>query len=75
MWKVLDEEVDLGEPPSFFEHVYLGCTQCQCETSKGIDDTYKTMFESRISAGATDKPPSSETLSISTWSYDMARQC
>ena len=27
MWKVLNKEVDLGEPTSFFDHVYLGCTQ------------------------------------------------
>ena len=30
------------------------------------------MFESRISAGATEKLPCSEKLSISSWSYDMA---
>ena len=34
MWKVLDKEVDLGEPTSFLDHVYLGCTQRQCEISK-----------------------------------------
>ena len=27
MWKVLNKEVDLGEPTSFFDHVYLECTQ------------------------------------------------
>ena len=27
MWKVLTKEVDLGEPTSFFDQVYLGCTQ------------------------------------------------
>ena len=27
MWKVLNKEVDLGEPTSFLHHVYLGCTQ------------------------------------------------
>ena len=31
MWKVLNKEVDLGEPTSFLDHVYLGCTQRQCE--------------------------------------------
>ena len=31
MWKVLHKEVDLGEPTSFLDHVYLGCTQRQCE--------------------------------------------
>ena len=51
MWKVLNREVDLGEPSSFLDHVYLGCTQRQCEISKDIVDNYRTMFESRISAG------------------------
>ena len=27
MWKVLNKEVDLGEPTSFLDHVYLVCTQ------------------------------------------------
>ena len=51
MWKVLNKEVDLGEPTSFLDHVYLGCTQRQCEISRGIVDNYRAMFESRISAG------------------------
>ena len=46
MWKVLNKEVDLGEPTSFLDHVYLGCTQRQCETSKDTVDNYRTMFES-----------------------------
>ena len=50
MWKVLNKEVDLGEPTSFLDHVYLGCTQRQCERSKDIVDNYRIMFESRISA-------------------------
>ena len=54
MWKVLNKEVDLGEPTSFLDHVYLGCTQRQCEISKDIVDNYRTMFESRISAGRTE---------------------
>ena len=31
MWKLLNKEVDLGEPTSFFDHVYLGCAQTHCE--------------------------------------------
>ena len=62
MWKVLNKEVDLGEPTSFIDHAYLGCTQRQCEISKDIVDNYRAMFESRISAN----------LRISSWSYDMA---
>ena len=34
MWKVLKKEVDLGESTSFLDHVYLVCTQRQCEISK-----------------------------------------
>ena len=78
MWKVLNKEVDLGEPTSFLDHVYLGCTQRQCEVSKDIVDNYRTMFESRISAGATEKLLCSENLCISSWSYDMechAKKC
>ena len=57
MWNVLNKEVDLGEPTSFLDHVYLGCTQRQCEIGKDIVDNYRTMFESRISAGGVEKLP------------------
>ena len=72
MWKVLNKEVDLGEPTSFLDHVYLGCTQRQCEISKDIVDNYRTMFESRISAGGVEKLPFPKNLRVSSWSYDMA---
>ena len=78
MWKVLNKEVDLGEPTSFLDHAYLECTQRECETSKDIVDNHRTMFESRISAGATEKLPCSENLCISSWSYDVeshAKKC
>ena len=57
MWEVLNNSVDLGEPTSFLDRVYLGCTQRQCEVSKDIVDNYRTMFESRISAGGVEKLP------------------
>ena len=72
MWKVLNKEVDLGEPTSFLDHVYLGCTQRKCEISKDIVDNYRTMFESRISAGGVEKLPFPQHIRISSWSYDMA---
>ena len=71
MWKLLIKEVDLGEPTSFLDHVYLGCTQRQCQISKDIVDNYRTMFESRISAGRVAKLPFPQNLRISSWSYDM----
>ena len=64
---------------SIWENQYLSlimytwvCTQRQCERSKDFADNYRTMFESWISAGATEKLPISENLCISSWSYDMA---
>ena len=51
MWKILNKEVDLGEPTSFVDHENLGCTQRQCEISKGIIDKYRAMFAARISVG------------------------
>ena len=78
MWKVLNKEVELGDPTSFLGHVCLGCTPRQCEISKDIVDNYRTMFEARISAGRTEKRPCSENLRISSWSYDMeghAKKC
>ena len=65
MWKLLNKEVDLGEPTSFLDHVYFGCTQRQCEISKDIVDTYRTMFESRISAVRTEMLLFSGNLRIS----------
>ena len=71
VWKVLNKEVDLREPTSFFDHENLGCTQKQCEISKDIVDKYRAMFQSRISAGATENLPCSENLCVSSWSCDM----
>ena len=78
MWKLLNKEVDLGEPISFLDHVYLGCTQRQCQISKDIVDNYRTMFESRITSVRTEKLPFPQNLRISSWSYDMeghAKKC
>ena len=38
MWLLLNKEIVMGEPTSFLDHVYLGCTQRQCEISKDIVD-------------------------------------
>ena len=57
MWKKLMKIVDLDEPTSFVDHVYLGCTQRECKPNEKIFDEYRNMFESRISAGATESIP------------------
>ena len=56
-WKVFLKDGDLGEPTSSFDHVSLGCTQRECQTSKDIVDNYRNMFESKISAGAAESYP------------------
>ena len=52
--------------------------------SKGIVDNYRSMFESRLSAGATEKLPETKATgkldaeTISSWSFDMeghAKKC
>ena len=49
-WKILMKHVDLGEPTSFLDQVYLGCTQRECQRSKDMVDSNRSMFEPRISA-------------------------
>ena len=50
------------------DHVYLGCTQRECKTSKVIVNNYRSMFESRISAGCMEKlPQKSYLLGLTTW--------
>ena len=34
VWKKLMKHVDLDEPTSFLDHVYLGCTQCECKPNE-----------------------------------------
>ena len=72
-------DVDLGAP-TLFDHVYLGCTQRECQISKDIVDNYRNMFESRISAGAMEKLPVSKKsdANISSSSCDLeghAKKC
>ena len=36
MWQTLKKNVDLDEPTSFLDHVYLGCTQREREPNEII---------------------------------------
>ena len=38
--KTLMKFVDLGEPTSFLDHVYLGCIQRECKPNESIIDEY-----------------------------------
>ena len=73
MWKKLMKNVGLDEPTSFHDHVYLGCSQRECKPNEIIIDEYRKMFESRISAEATENLPLWEKPRAKTvaWSHDM----
>ena len=80
MSKKLMKHVHRVEPTSFPDHVYLGCTQRECFPNEVIIEQYREMFESRISAGATEKLPGWENPYAKTvpWSNDMkghAQEC
>ena len=76
MWEIFMKQVDLGEPTSFLDHGHLGCTHRECETNKDIVHHFRTMFESRISAGATEKTTQlRETWSEHIYMSNTAQQC
>ena len=62
MWKKLMKNVDPDETDSFLDHVHLGCTQRECKPNEIIIEECTKMFESPISAGATEKLPGWENL-------------
>ena len=64
MWKIPNKEVDF-ENQHLFLIMFSWDVLKDCEMNKDIVDKYRTMFESRISAGATEKLPCSENLCIS----------
>ena len=37
-WMTLMKLVDLGEPTSFLDHMYLGCTKRECKVNESIID-------------------------------------
>ena len=50
MWKEMTINVDIDEPTSFFDHVYLGGTQRECKPNETRKEQKKKMFESLMSA-------------------------
>ena len=61
-----------GRTNIFLGSCILGLHSKNCEKSKNTVDNFRTMFESRISAGRTEKLSFPQNLRISSWSYDMA---
>ena len=78
-WKFLMKDVNLGEPTSFLDQKYLGCTQRECQISNDIVANHRDMFESWMSAGGTEKLPTRasgkpDAETISSWSCDVEGQ-
>ena len=79
-WKKLMTLLDIDEPTSFLDHVYLGCTQRECKPNETSIEQCTKLFESRISAGSNRKLLGWEKHQAQTvaWSYDMeghAQKC
>ena len=78
MWKKLMKNVETDEPTTFLDHVYVECNQRECKPNEIIIDEYRKKFESRISAGASEKLTGVKTSRTVAWSYDMeghAQKC
>ena len=76
MWKLLNKEVDLGEPTSFLDHVYF-VTQRQCE-KRYCGQLQNHVRIANFSGEGLEKLPFPQNLRISSWSYDMeghAKKC
>ena len=74
------QTVDLGEPTSLLDHVYLECTQRECQNEQRYCRQLPKKVRIQISARATEKLPISEKsdANISSWSHDMeghAKKC
>ena len=77
-WKKLMKLVDLGEPTSFFDHVFLRCTQPECKLNESFFDEYRkcsnheSQPEQLNSYLAGRNPTRTRSLGFTTWK-DMQR--
>ena len=56
------KDVDLGRVDIISRPCLLGCTQRACQISRNIENNYRNMFESKISAGAMENYRFSEKI-------------
>ena len=79
MWKVLNKEVEFGEPTSFLDHENLRSTQRQCEISKDLFDNLQNQCSNREFQRVEQKNYHSLKIFVfPSWSYDMegrAKKC
>ena len=72
MWKKLMKDVDIEEPTSFLTMYIWDVLNVKCKPNETLLERYTKMFESRISAGATEKLPGWEKPRAQTvaWCFD-----
>ena len=75
------KDVDLGEPTSFLDHVYLGYTQRECQISNDVVANFRDMFESMMSGVSKEKlptrasgKPDAETYLLGTMTWKVMRR-
>ena len=80
VWNVLMKQVDLGEPTSFLDYVYLGVHKENAKRARILLTIIKVCSNPRFLQEIRTKLPSSgrPDANISTWSYEMeghAKKC
>ena len=79
-WKKLMKTVDLDEPTSFLDRVYLGNTQRECKPNETIIEEYRNVPMHKISAAVTEKCRVGQNFTqrwlrgLTTWK-DMLKKC
>ena len=69
------KHVDIDEPTSFLDHknIHLGCTRRESKQNETVIEECEKMFESRVSAGATENYQDGRNLTqklshgLTTW--------
>ena len=73
MWKILNKEVDLGEPTSFVDHEKLGLhSKTMRNKQRYCGQLQNHVRIANLCEGGVEKLPFPQNLRISSWSYDMA---
>ena len=64
-WMKWMRHVDLDEPTSFLDHVFLECTQRECKTNETVMNENRKCSNHEFMQ---EQNPHAKTV---TWSYDM----
>ena len=74
LWKKLMKLVDLEEPASFLDHVYLGCTPRECSSNDKITEEHKRCSKHEFPLEQRKNTWAEETQAKTAfWSYDMKK--